>query len=345
MMSESGNMTVKPGRVPAAMTSPAGDPIPRQPRSIRRTSHIDMLFGEHADGGALVLAGSARDLVTMRTCTSVVGAASVRAGLGRFGQLEHLTIEPTEGAVESLLGKTVGPGFRDAVHAAFADQVAAATPLALLLDDLPVAALISGYARLYRGEIVGDQAAQAMKSDICSGWRAEGTMMTSVHSGHGVPVTIGPAAPAIVDELAGDPDGWHAIGSLPVGAMRRRRLVDVTDGGDVWQVRAMFRDTHVDPDGDETVLHEYALRASVDVATRTFTSCKAVPRVLPWVECPVAAASADQLVGRHVDGARDFVRAELRGTTTCTHLNDLLRSLGDVGHLADALRPLTDRVT
>jgi hypothetical protein len=189
-----------------------------------------------------------------------------------------------------------------------------------LLDDLPVAALISGYARLYLGEIVGDQATQAMKSDICSGWRAEGTMMTSVHAGRGVPVTVGPPAPLVDDEIAHDADGWHTIG-----------------GGDAWDVRAMFRDTHVDRDGEETVLHEYALTATVDPTTRAFTTCKAVPRVLPWVECPVAAASADHLVGQRVDGVRDFVRAELRGTTTCTHLNDLLRSLGDVGHLADSL--------
>ena len=296
-----------------------------------------MLFGDGADGHGLLLTGSARDLVTLTTSGRVVAEATVRAGLGAFGELEQLTIEPEVDPVESLLGRTVGHGFRDAVHAAFPEQVAASTPLALLLDDLPVAALISGYARLYLGEIVGDQATQAMKSDICSGWRAEGTMMTSVHAGRGVPVTVGPPAPLIVDEIAHDPDGWHAIGPLPVRAMRRRRLIDVHDAGDTWQVQAMFRDTHVDHDGEETVLHEYGLTAAVDSATRAFTACKAVPRVLPWVECPVAAASADHLVGQRVDDVRDFVRAELRGTTTCTHLNDLLRSLGDVAHLADSL--------
>jgi hypothetical protein len=323
------------------MTSPVAEPIPRRPGSIRRTSHIDMLFGDSAGGHGLLLAGRARDLVTLATSSRVVAEATVRAGLGASGELAQLTIEPEGDRVESLLGRTVGHGFRDAVHAALPEQVAAATPLALLLDDLPVAALISGYARLYLGEIVGDQATQAMKSDICSGWRAEGTMMTSVHAGRGVPVTVGPPAPRIVDDIAHDADGWHTIGVLPVGAMRRRRLVDVHDAGDAWDVRAMFRDTHVDRDGEETVLHEYALTATLDPLTRTFTTCKAVPRVLPWVECPVAAASADHLVGRRVDDVRDFVRAELRGTTTCTHLNDLLRSLGDIAHLADWLDALS----
>lgn len=99
----------------------------------------------------------------------------------------------------------------------------------------------------------------------------------------------------------------------------------------------MFRDTHVDPNGTATVLHEYTLTATVDAATGSVMSCAAVPRVLPWVECPVAAASAGQLAGRPIAEVRDTVRRELRGVSTCTHLNDLLRSLGDVPHLAATL--------
>ena len=79
---------------------------------------------------------------------------------------------------------------------------------------------------------------------------------------------------------------------------------------------ALFRDTHVDPTGAETILHEYALTATVDAATGAFTSCSAVPRVLPWVECPVAAASADRLVGQPVaDGPR------LRAVVAAGHLH------------------------
>ena len=62
-----------------------------------------------------------------------------------------------------------------------------------------------------------DAARTNMKSDICSGWRAEGTMMTEVRAGRGVPVTIGPTAPVITDETADDPLGWHAIDALPAG--------------------------------------------------------------------------------------------------------------------------------
>jgi hypothetical protein len=46
-----------------------------------------------------------------------------------------------------------------------------------------------------------------------------------------------------------------------------------------------------------------------------------------------------RLVGRPVEAVRDVVRAELRGISTCTHLNDLLRSLGDVAALMATIHP------
>jgi hypothetical protein len=89
----------------------------------------------------------------------------------------------------------------------------------------------------------------------------------------------------------------------------------------------MFRDTHVDPDGRETVLHEYSLTASLDPDSLALSGAEARPRVLPWTECPSAAASAQRLDGHRVSELRELVGREFRGTTTCTHLNDLLRSL------------------
>ena len=315
------------------MRSPAASPIPRRQHSIRRTSHIDM----HIDGDELALHGMARDMITEATHTSVVANAAVHALVDGAGNLASLTIEPVDADGIGLVGRPVSAGFRDAVRAEFPHEVAIGSPLALLLDDLPVAALISGYARLYSGTIPAADARAGMKSDICSGWRSDGTMMSSVRGGTGVPVTLGPTAPALRSDGDHDLVGWHDIEPLRQGSMRRRRLVDVHVTDDVWRVNAMFRDTHVQPHGDETVLHEYTLTATIDAATRAFLTCSAVPRVLPFVECPVAAASADRLVGRSVDATRDFVRRELRGISTCTHLNDLLRSLGDVGTLASTL--------
>jgi Protein of unknown function (DUF2889) len=110
------------------------------------------------------------------------------------------------------------------------------------------------------------------------------------------------AAPRL--EPADDPHAWHAMPSLPPGGTRRRRRLDVHAPGPdgLHPIDAHFRDSHVDGEGNETVVHEYAVTGSVDART-TF------------------------------DDLRLRVRRELVGTASCTHLNDTLRSLADVGAL------------
>ena len=75
-----------------------------------------------------------------------------------------------------------------------------------------------------------------------------------------------------------------------------------------------------------------------DPVTLVVLSSAATARTLPWPECPGAVASAGRLVGEAVAGLRPKVHADFRGTTTCTHLNDVLRSLAGVVALARALR-------
>jgi len=65
---------------------------------------------------------------------------------------------------------------------------------------------------------------------------------------------------------------------------------------------------------------------------------EADPRTLPWAECPDAALSAGRLQGQTAHDLRRWVRAELVGISTCTHLNDQLRSLEDVVALASELQ-------
>jgi hypothetical protein len=105
----------------------------------------------------------------------------------------------------------------------------------------------------------------------------------------------------------------------------------------VLRVEAMFRDSYRDSDGDESVVHEYRVDARVDRATLRILAVEAEPRVLPWTECPTAAASAPRLVGLDVREVRQHVRGTFVGISTCTHLNDLLRSLGDVAGLVAPL--------
>jgi hypothetical protein len=325
------------------------DPIPTTPprpgRSIRRTSHVDM---EHLPSGGVRLRGAARDLRTpghgadpSGAPSDVLAAAEVTARLTGGHQLAELTTSPDDPRARVLVGLPVRAGFRAAVGRALPDEQAAASPLHLLLDDLPVAALISGYALLYSGRVEAPPESLGAQAGVCAGWRSDGTIMVALRTDRQLPVPLGPPAnPLVPDD---DPQAWHDLGPLAPGAMRRQRLVEVAAGdpanpADPLAVYAMFRDSHVDGDGEATVLHEYSLTAALDPDSLVVSWCEARPQVLPWPECPDAAASARRLAGHHVGELRDLVRGEFRGTTTCTHLNDLLRSLGSLAALAPAVR-------
>jgi len=338
-------------------SGPAATTVARSPHSIRRTSHIDVVFTEPSMTGPLTLRGGARDLYTDGAGVgTVLDEAQVEAPLDADRRLRLLRTTPSMTGTSQLEGLVVGPGFRSALARAAGRGSAARSPLYLLLDDLPVVALISGYAMVYRigqsgsgqsglgqsgGNLGGSPGANQspmLKGDVCAGWRSDGTMMVALRSGQGMPVSIGPAAPSLLDPE--DPIGWHHIEEMAVPSMRRRRLIDVTSG-DPLTVQAMFRDSHRAEDGLETVLHEYSVEASVDPETSEVLDCQATPRSLPWTECPEAADSAERLAGQRVESLRSFVRENLTGTTTCTHLNDLLRSLTDVAALSQILRAHT----
>ena len=146
---------------------------------------------------------------------------------------------------------------------------------------------------------------------------------------------LGPGAPPVLDD-DGDPDAWHTIPPLPADSTRRARRIDVWRD-DLVHVDVFFRDSVMAPDGEETVIHEYTVDTTVDPETMTVVACVAVPRVLPWRECPQAIGSAGRIVGVRVLDLRPEVRTQLVGPTTCTHLNDVLRGLEDVDWLTRAL--------
>lgn len=309
----------------------------REPGSARRTSHIDIVpAGTSMMMGGFGLHGGSRDVTTDSSGrTEVVAEATIDADVGPGRILESLQTDPSVPGLAELVGLSVAGGFRAKAALAAPAHSADKTPLHTLVDDLPVASLIAGYADLYNRDAGigsgGGERRGGLQADICAGWQKTGTMITSIERDGSIPIPVGPPAPPL--ELEGDEHSWHELGRLPAGAMRRRRLVDVT-GGEVLTVRAMFRDTHVDKEGVETVLHEYDLHVEVDPNTLLITASQAVPRVLPWVECPEAVASAGRLVGHAIGTIRQLVGREFRGVTTCTHLNDLLRSIDDVEPLA-----------
>lgn len=135
---------------------------------------------------------------------------------------------------------------------------------------------------------------------------------------------------------AADPVGWHEMPELSGVTMRRARRVDVWRDGDMIHVDAGFQDSGSNPRGGRTAVHEYAARATIDVAG-VLVALEVTPLILPYRECPGAAMKAQAMVGHMVSSFRDDVLATLRGAAGCTHLNDVLRALADVPSLAKVL--------
>lgn len=254
---------------------------------------------------------------------------------GPMGAVEAVEVQPSHPAVAALVGARAGGGFRARALECLPGEDRTGSVLFQLLDDVPTAALVGGIALQHLATDDGPPRQFLLQqADICAGWARGATVMAEVDRTGRTPKVVGPVAP----DLAGDdPHAWHELGDLPPHGVRRQRRLDVWRDGDAIAVDAHFRDSHVDGDGLTEVVHEYGVTASVDPATRRFSACEASARVLPWVECPEALASAGRLVGAPVDGLRSWVRRTFTGTSTCTHLNDTLRALADVPALAHAL--------
>ncbi|MBM3672294.1 MAG: DUF2889 domain-containing protein [Actinobacteria bacterium] len=328
----------------------AGTPS-RVPGSIRRTSSIDSTRHrppgdvEGDPWGQMTMDARGRDLRTGPDGTaSVMRTASVTAEVsGVFRELEALRAKPERAELQQLVGTPVGPGFRAKVDALVPDERDAHSLLYLLLDDLPGAGLVSGYSMLQADAVPKAEPGTERhdeyliaRSDLCAGWAADGSMMTMIREHGKNPTPLGPEAPAI---WASDNVGWHDIEPLAPTAMRRIRRIDVlpTEDGQVHPVDVFFRDSYANAEGVETVVHEYSVSACIDATERTVASINATANVLPWQECPGAIASAGRLVGHALADLRPWVRETFTGTTTCTHLNDVLRGLSDVGVLLDSL--------
>jgi hypothetical protein len=247
-------------------------------------------------------------------------------------ELRALESDPPQPGLAELVGTSAAFGFRRKLVEAVPDLAATRSRLHLLLDDVPVATLISGHSVGHQvpGLRSGGMSSFVGGSNYCAGFADDATMMTTYRAEGYIPAPTGPPALDLI-EMSRVAE-WHAMEPIPVHGMRRLRRLDVHHGadGDSVKIDAMFRDSYRREDGVETVIHEYQLNAVVNRRTSEVVLIEAIPRVLPWVECPVAALSAHRLVGLKLADINSTVREQLQGTSTCTHLNDLLRSLGDV---------------
>jgi hypothetical protein len=304
---------------------------PRAAGSIRRTSTIDTWRPDGVDG-PVHLRARARDLATGADgAPEVLGEAALDV-VATDDLVVTLLSTPAVPSLDALLGTSLRRGFRARAAAAAPHEFAGRTLTGLLLDDLVGAFLVNGYGgtRMPGYEPPDIGTAMARQQDICAGWRAGGTIMVEIDRGRPPPDVAGPPAQDLT--RPDDPWSWHELGPLAAHHMRRARRIDVLPGRPA-PVDAYFRDSHVNHDGFHSSIHEYSVHAHVQDGL--FTDIEAIPHALPWVECPSAIRSAPALAGTPVADLRARVRADFVGVGTCTHLNDMLRSLEDLHVLVD----------
>ncbi|HTR69046.1 MAG TPA: DUF2889 domain-containing protein [Mycobacteriales bacterium] len=282
------------------------------PRAVRSTM---LTF----DPQARVIAGEALDTaIDAEGAETVIRRMTLRAQLdneSRLVGLDTLGDAPTA----DLIGRRVASGFR----AATSDLTG--TPehrlLRRMLWDLPIAVMVGMQPRILDHPATTNHPQMILTGvDQCSGWRAGGEMLTRIADAGGVlRMPLGPE----LDDPAAD-----ALAPLQ---SRRARSLTVTARA-APSVRATFRDSYADPDGIARRLHEWVVEAALD-QNGTLGTIQVEPGRLPWAECPFAAHSATRLIGRRPDEIETAVAEEFVGTTTCTHLNDTLRTLAEVPDL------------
>jgi Protein of unknown function (DUF2889) len=313
----------------------AGSPA-RTPMSARRTTSIDTSRPEGLDKESVVDA-RARDLVTGPSGGAVDEQEQrFSARIGPDRQLLAIEADPPEPRLALLVGCFVGSGFRATMGETLPDHAARQSLLYALLDDLPGATLVSGYA-VQRGRPAPASPPLASPNfenhvraseDMCAGWASDATIMVAFREKGSIPAPLGPPAPTLEDPS--DDLSWHAMARLPRPATRRRRRLDLMLIGGHRAFDSHFRDSYRDAQGEETVVHEYAVKGTLDDAVTEIDHLETEARVLPWVECPGAVVSSDRMSKKPLHALRAQVRNEFVGTSTCTHLNDTFRFLSDV---------------
>jgi hypothetical protein len=309
---------------------------PRRAGSVRRTTTHSCTRPYGLEGPVTIVARG-RDLHTPPTSDGeVLDSVRLHASADfSAGIITEISCTPPAPGLSDLVGAHAFGGFRAHVLEAMPAERGSGSVRYQLLDDLPIALMLS--ARVLRAAGVGVTrmgVRQQLPIDICAGWIAGGTADAGT-TDEGPPLDLGPAA----SQLTRDDDrlAWHDVETLPSHSTRRHRRIDVWQDGDSTEVDCFFRDSFAPADGVETVVHQYRVRGTVDPQTSRFVTCEAEAGRLPYPECPNALASANRIVGAEVGGLRHEVRTTLVGPTTCTHLNDTLRSLEDVTTLLGML--------
>jgi hypothetical protein len=267
--------------------------------------------------------------------------------IGAERTISSVSVLPDHPGIEGIVGARGGGGMRSIIDDALPGEREAATPLYFLLDDIAGATLVAGFAwsrtRPMQPEPGRRDAPTRMRSDgriICSGLRPGGYYEERRKVSTAMPHFLRLAGDLSAPD---DPWAWHDIEPAPEVCFRRRRRIDAWCVGSAIEVDAHFRDSLWDPDHVELAVHEYSVVATIDAASHALVALDAIPRVLPFPECPWAAPHASSLAGMAVDGFRAKVQDALTELRCCTHLNDTLRGLAEVPALVAALEHETAR--
>lgn len=329
-----------PTGIAAIVAAPVGTSPLRRPGSIRRTSSIDTDWPE-GRSGPMRVRGHARDLVSPADNSVAAATAEARIDvlLSPLREIIQISARPAKPAIHLLVGKRAGGHLRAAINDVLPEERAAGSPLYLLVDDLAGASLVAGWAwsrwdadwldRLKQAGSASTAGRNGRMDSVCIGF-APGSSALRPDGSSSTQQSF-----AVVPELqnAADPIGWHELPRQAGVGMRRARRIDVWLDGDLIRVESGFQDSATSPEGDRVAVHEYTLDATIDRTTGRLQQVVAQPRVLPYAECPTAAANIHRLVGEDVSALRFAVLRTLAGISGCTHLNDCLRALAEVPQL------------
>lgn len=307
---------------------------PRRPRSIRRTSSVQLSWPE-GPREPFHLDGVARDLLTLetRSATETLSLDRIHAVLDANRRIASIESDPPLPHGTDLVGRSALKGFRRAIAPVTDDAAYTTRPLALLLDDFVGASIISGWiVAKWAGEPLGRE--RRKMQDVCIGYAAGSTSfddMSNFSRSH------------IVPEMgrSDDPAAYHDLGPQIEATIRRLRRIDVWREDSRLMIDALFSDSGVlsKPMVHRSAIHEYRLQASAESRDGEWilATVAAEPGALPYNECRAAPLHLKSLTGMPLATLRQSVLNELRGPVGCTHLNDAVRALAEVDHLAAQL--------
>jgi hypothetical protein len=322
---------------------PAGVAPLRRPGSVRRTTSVDSTWPDGA-GHSWIMEGHARDIYTPASGAppELIEEGEYELKIAPNRQILELEVSPADVRASQLVGIRAGGDSRRAISEVLGDL--SGGPLYQILDDFAGASLVaqwiwSRWDENWQDHI--DRAAQHKSHgrggdmlNICTGF-AEGS--TALAPGRLGDPTFHNVVPVGQLEDPEDLPGWHAMPRQSGPAMRRARRIDVWREDGLILVDAGFQDSGTAPAGGRLGVHEYRVYAEIEQSSGILVALQALPLILPFRECPGASVKASRMIGQKVDLFRGTVLETLPSVLGCTHLNDVLRALADVPHLARRL--------